>query len=155
MTNPTPAADAGVVSCPATGRPLYRTILQDEPPSWVRDGVKVKVKTTPSTRLHSRGSSGLPVRVPSWGDKERKNDNAAWAGEVGTVELDIVPHKTEAEVQAGGVYYGGRPYVVGEGGYYSYTVKFARGRTYTPRKPEDWGLLVRIPKAKADAGADK
>ena len=152
MTHPTPTADAGAVQCPATGKSLYRTILQDEPPSWVRDGVRVKVKTTPSTRLHSRGSSGLPVRVPSYGDK---NDSAAWAGEVGTVELDITSHKTEAEVKAGGVYYGGTPYVVGEGGYYSYTVKFARGRTYTPRKPEDWGLLVRLPKAKADTGASK
>ena len=152
MTNPTPTADAGAVQCPATGRPLYRTILQDEPPSWVRDGVRVKVKTTPSTRLRSRGSSGLPVRVPSYGDK---NDSAAWAGEVGVVELDIIPHKTAAEVMAGGTYYGGTPYVAGEGGYYSYTVKFARGRTYTPRKPEDWGLLVRIPKAKTDTGAGK
>lgn len=34
MTNPTPTADAGAVTCPATGRPLYRTILQDEPPSF-------------------------------------------------------------------------------------------------------------------------
>mgnify|MGYP000205022607 CR=1 FL=1 len=97
MTNPTPTADAGAVPCPETGKPLYRTILQDEPPPWVRDGVRVKVKTTPSTRLRSRGSNGLPVRVPSYGDKK---DNAAWAGEVGTVELDIMPHKTEAEVQA-------------------------------------------------------
>jgi hypothetical protein len=152
VANQTPTADAGAVPCPATGRPLYRTILQDEPPPWVRSGVRVKVKTTPSTRLRSRGSNGLPVRVPSYGDK---NDSAAWAGEVGTVELDVVPHKTEAEVQAGGVYYGGTPYVAGEGGYYSYTVKFARGRTYTPRKPEDWGLLVRLPKAKTDTGADK
>ena len=152
MTNPTPTADAGAVQCPATGRPLYRTILQDEPPSWVRDGVRVKVKTTPSTRLRSRGSNGLPVRVPSYGDK---NDSAAWAGEVGTVELDVVPHKTEAEVKAGGVYYGGRPYVAGEGGYYSYTVKFARGRTYTPRKPDEWSLFVRLPQGKTRVEADK
>jgi hypothetical protein len=152
MTNKTPTADTGTVPCPKTGHPLYRTVLQDQPPPWVRDGVKVKVKTTPSTRLRSRGSNGLPVRVPSYGDK---NDNAAWAGEVGTVELDIMPHKTAAEVMAGGTYYGGTPYVAGEGGYYSYTVKFARGRTYTPRKPEEWALFVRLPKARTDTGAGK
>ena len=140
MTNPTPTADAGAVQCPATGKPLYRTILQDEPPSWVRDGVRVKVKTTPNTRLRSRGCSGLWVRVPSWGSK---NDCAAWAGEECVVKLDITPHKTDAEVQAGGCYYGGTPFVAGEGGYYAYVVEFARGRTYTPRKPEEWALFVR------------
>jgi hypothetical protein len=142
MTTPkVPLADAGAVTCPKTGHPLYRTVLQDQPPSWVRDGVKLKVKMTPNTRITSRGSSGLTVRVPSWGSK---NDSAAWAGEECVIKLEVVPHKTEEEVRAGGCYYGGRPYVAGEGGYYSYTVEFARGRTYTPRKPEEWGHFVRV-----------
>ena len=150
MTNKTPTADAGAVQCHKTGLPLYRTVLQDQPPPWVRDGVRLKVKTTPNTRLHSRGSSGLPVRVPSWGSK---HDSAAWAGEECVIKLDITPHKTDAEVQAGGCYYGGTPFVAGEGGYYSYVVEFARGRTYTPRKPEEWTLFVRVKATPADGAA--
>ena len=151
MTAPkVPLADAGAVTCPKTGKLLYRTVLQDAPPPWVRDGVRLKVKTTPNTRLHSRGSSGLPVRVPSWGSK---HDSAAWAGEECVIKLDITPHKTDAEVQAGGCYYGGTPFVAGEGGYYSYVVEFARGRTYTPRKPEEWTLFVRVKATPADGAA--
>jgi len=136
-----PVADAGSVRCPKTGNPVYRTVLQDQPPPWVRDGARVRVKATLETRLRSRGSRGLTVRAPSWGDK---HDSAAWAGEEGVVRLDVTPHKTEEEVRTGGCYYGGRPYVAGEGGYYAYVVEFARGRTYTPRRPEDWGALVRV-----------
>ena len=151
MTAPkVPLADTGAVTCPKTGKPLYRTVLQDAPPPWVRDGVKLKVKTTPNTRLHSRGSSGLPVRVPSWGSK---HDSAAWAGEECVIKLDITPHKTDAEVQAGGCYYGGTPFVAGEGGYYAYVVEFARGRTYTPRKPEEWALFVRVKATPTDGAA--
>lgn len=81
------------------------------------------------------------VQVPSWGSK---HDSAAWAGETGVVKLDVAPHKTEEEVKAGGCYYGGTPYVAGEGGYYTFVVELARGRTFTPRKPEDWALFVRV-----------
>ena len=148
MTAPkVPIADAGAVTCPKTGKPLYRTVLQDQPPSWVRDGVRLKVKTTANTRM-TRNSHGLTVRVPSWGSK---HDSAAWAGEECVIKLDITPHKTDAEVQAGGCYYGGTPFVAGEGGSYSYVVEFARGRTYTPRKPEEWALFVRVKATSADS----
>lgn len=127
--------------CPKTGLPLFRTSLQDCPPSWVKGGVNLRVKTTPETRISTRGSRGLAVRVPSWGSK---NDSAAWAGEKCVVKLEITPHKTEEEVRAGGCYYGGVPFVAGEGGYYEFVIFFDRGRTFVPRKPEDWASFVRV-----------
>lgn len=132
------------VACPKTGKPLSLS-MSEPPPAWVRDGVKLKVKATANTRVGSRSSRGLTVRVPSWGDK---NDSAAWAGEEGVIKQNIIPHKTEEEVRAGGCYYGGTPYVAGEGGYYTYTVEFSRGRTYLPHRAEDWNLFVRVKDAK-------
>ena len=65
------------VLCPKTGKPLCLS-MQDAPPPWVADGVRLKVKATPNTRINTRGSRGLAVHVPSWGDK---HDCAAFAGE--------------------------------------------------------------------------
>lgn len=122
------------IECPKTGGALPYT--GDEVPSWFRPGAKVRVKSTPETRI----KHGSGVRCSG---ALSSADCAAWAGEVGEVDLDVRPHPTAAEVAAGGCWYGGAPYVAGVGGWYQLVLVFSRGRRAHLRG-SDWDLVASV-----------
>jgi hypothetical protein len=124
-------------SCPATGKPL--PYVGREVPKWCQEGVKVRVKTTPNTRAGNRNSRGIRVSR-SW----NADDCALWAGDIGTITRRVRPHPTQAEVDAGECWYGGKPYVAGEGGWWDWSIEFSRGRVWFPSSVEDWNQFAKV-----------
>ena len=134
-------------TCPATGLPLPYS--GNDVPRWVAEGVKVRVKSTPDTRVGNRLSRGIQMSR-----SRDKNDCAAWANDIGTVTRRVRPHPTQAEVDAGECWYGGKPYVAGEGGWWDWCVEFSRGRTWHPHTPDDWAKVARVA-VKAETAAEE
>lgn len=76
MASPALSDDLPPRKCPKTGHPL--PYVGGPIPSWFREGTRVRVKSTPETRI--RGGSGLRTSAGS-----TDADCVAWAGEIPVV----------------------------------------------------------------------